>query len=332
MPYIVYIFKLFFLFLLFTPRLAYTKSYDNQINQLIVLFHGLGNHAASFHTIKQELEQTFPAASVVALTSVEGAQSVELSIKQQAEMNFKELASKVENLQDKSILLVGHSQGGLRAYTFLKQYESLLSIKGLITLAAPWEGAPGARVDAAMLSAHLTNPVLADLRRLSLTLGYPEHALEEQLMFNIQSNQAVCVYPGGKDLMAGSVFLNELQALLRDEKIPILAIGGGQSDLRALLKKKSTHRFKALHDMYTFFVVGEKYFTCHHDMQLPLDSQHALHVLCKKKKNFKRVFIKDAFHSSHVLAIPVPKSKNILSHPRVLDAITKFAKNLFKAT
>lgn len=330
MFYIFYIIKLGFLFLLLTPSFAQAKSYKNHPNALIVLFHGLANYAASFNTMKQELEQAFPAASVVALTSVEGMQSIHYAIKEQSEISFKELSSKVEDLGNKPMLLIGHSQGGMRAYAFLKQYGHLLNIKGLVTLAAPWEGAPGARVDAAMLSHYLTDPVLHDLRRLSLALGCPKNDLEKQLMAYVQTNQAVCLCPGGKDLMEGSAFLYEVKKLLPDEQVPILAIGGGQTDFSALLTNRGRHRFKALNDIYTFFVVGEKYIDRYHDMQIPLYSQHALNILPKSKKKFKRVLIKDAFHSGHVWTIPVPKSKAMLSHPRVLHTVIKFAKSILK--
>lgn len=316
--------------LLLIPNVSQAKSSKNQHNPLIVLFHGLGNKAASFDTMKQGVEQAFPAASVVALTSVEGMQSINLSIEEQVEINFKELSDKVEHLGDRSMLLIGHSQGGLRAYAFLKQYEHLLNIKGLATLATPWEGVPGARVDATMLSQHLTHPILHDLHTLALTLGYPETHLEEQLMLNVQTNQAVCLCPGGKDLMEGSAFLCEVKKSLLDIEVPILAIGGRQSDFGSLLAKQGTHRFKALNNIYTFFVVGEGHPNSHHDMQLPLYSQHALHIVPKRERNFKRVLIKDAFHSTHVLTMPVPESKAMLSHPRALHTVVKFAKSIFK--
>ena len=331
MSYIFYILRSVFLFLLFIPSFSQARPSKNQEDKLIVLFHGLANNAASFNTMKQGLEKAFPAASVIALTSVEGMQSVNLSIKEQVEINYKELSDKVERLSDRSILLIGHSQGGVRAYAFLKQYEHLLNIKGLVTLATPWEGAPGARVNPEMLSQHLTDPVLEDLRRLSLSLGCPDTPLEEQFMLDVQTNQAICLRPGGKDLMVGSEFLCEVAQRLLEEQTSILAIGGGQSDFGALLPEKGSYRFKALNSLYTFFVVGEEYpNNRNHDMQVPLYSQHALHIVPKGKKNFKRILIKDAFHGTHVWTIPVPESKAILLHPDALDEVIRFAKNIFK--
>ncbi|CCM10554.1 exported protein of unknown function [Cardinium endosymbiont cEper1 of Encarsia pergandiella] len=325
MSYIFYRFQSVLFFLLFFPSFVQGKLEKSQSNTLILLFHGLGNRAASFNTMKKKLEQAFPTASVVALASTEGTKSISASIEEQTVINFEELSAKVKDLDQKSMILIGHSQGGLRAYSFLKKYGHL-NIKGLVALATPWEGIPGARVDSEMLSHHLTVPVLNDLRKLSVDLGYAETDLEKKLILNVQVNQAVCLCPGAKDLIEGSAFLSEVKQSLPNVPVPILAIGGGQTDFSALLTKRKRHRFKALNDMYTFFVVGKKHLNQYHDMQIPLYSQHALNMLPKSKYNFKRILIKDAFHSTHVLDLPVPKYKAMLEHPSVLHAVIQFAK------
>lgn len=336
MPIIKRITRLFspiFLLLLAVPDLSMANKNENTTNnnQLIVLFHGLCNNAASFKIIQNKLEETFPSASIVALSSVEGMQSLNLSIKEQAAACFQELKTKVADIANKSVLLTGHSQGGNRAYAFLKQYEHLLKVKGLVTLATPWEGAPGARVNEKMLSEHLTDDVLSDLRTLSTDLGYPANTLEKQLMLEIQRNQSICIFPGAKDLIAGSDFLCEVQKMLTNEKVSILSIGGGQNDFRSLIPNKSNkHSFKALNNMYSFFTVGEDHANKNHDMWIPLYSQHALNILPQNKENFKKVFIKDVFHSAHVWSIiPVPQHKDMLSHPLVLDTIIKYIKKEF---
>ena len=299
--------------------------------QLILLFHGLASNAASFVTIQQGLEKAFPTATVIALSSAEGSKTVTLSIAEQVEACFKELSSKVKHIDHIPILLVGHSQGGLRAYLFLKQYQHLLNVKGLVALAAPWEGAPGARVDVNMLQQHVTDAVAADLRVLSLALGYPADALATQMMREIQVNQSMCSYPGVKDMMVGSPCLCKIRAYLVKEKVPILSIGGGQSNFKFLLSShKIKYRFKALNDMYTLLTVGLHQRNLNHDMKIPLYSQHALNIIPHHTKIFKRIFIKDIFHSAHVWSIvAVPPHKSILEHPRVLRMMIKFTKNLF---
>ncbi|WP_342265403.1 alpha/beta hydrolase [Cardinium endosymbiont of Philonthus spinipes] len=326
MSYIFYTVQSILFCLWLFPNCVQAKSCKDQQKPVITLFHGLGNKAASFDSLKQGLEEAFPTASVVALASVEGRESIKLSIEQQAEAYFQELSGKVSGLSDRPMLLVGHSLGGLVAYAFYKLYGHLFKIKGLVTAATPWKGVAGARVDAEMLSQHLTDPVLEDLRMLSLSLGFDETHFQKQIGLNVQVNQEVCRSPAGRDLIEGSGFLGKVKAWLPHEQLPILAIGGGGSDFRDLLHKKKKHRFKALNSIYTFFVVGKPY--GHHDMQVSLDSQHAVNLVSESKKNFRREFIKDAFHSTHVLGLPVPKSKAMLSHPRVLYKIKKFAKRI----
>ncbi len=329
---ITHLFSLIFLLLFVLPDLSQAKQNENanHNNQLIVLFHGLCNNAASFKTIQKQLEEKFPSAFVIALNSVEGMQTLNLSIKEQAAACFEELKTKVADVANKSILLIGHSQGGNRAYAFLKEYEHLLKVKGLITLATPWEGAPGARVNEEMLTIHLTDDVLNDLHTLSVSLGYSADTLEKQLMFEVQRNQSMCMFPGAKDLIAGSDFLCATQKMLINEKVPILSIGGGQNNFRSLLPNKSNkHSFKALNNMYSLFTVGKDHPNKNHDMWIPLYSQHALNIVPQNNKKFERVFIKGVFHSTHVWSIiPVPQHQAILSHPRVLDTIVKFIKKV----
>lgn len=331
MSYIFHRFRFIAFFLWLVPSWSQAALNKNNSDQLIVLFHGLANKAASFDSMKKGLEQAFPSASVLALTSVEGVQSLNLSIKEQAEICFQELESKVADIGCKSIILIGHSQGGVRAYAFLKQYEHLLKVKGLIALATPWEGVPGTRVDTEMLSQYLTGPVLRDLQVLSLSLGHPADTLAGQFMVEVQTNQNMCRFPGAKDLKVGSNFLSEVQKMLPYEKTAILSIGGGKSDFRSLIQnKKVKHSFNALNSMYTLFIAGETRLNRSHDMMVPLYSQHALNIVPKGKKNFKRVFIKDVFHSTRVLTIlDVPKGSAMLAHPRVLRRVIQFSQNVF---
>ncbi|TDG93265.1 esterase/lipase family protein [Cardinium endosymbiont of Culicoides punctatus] len=315
--------------LLLLPFSSRAESDAIKDNKLIVLFHGLCNKAASFKKIQKELEEKFPSVSIVALTSVEGIQSLNLSIKDQATACFEELKEKVGDVTNKCVLLIGHSQGGNRAYTFLKQYENLLNVKGLITLATPWEGAPGARVDRKMLAKHLTNDVLTDLRTLSTELGCPATQLEEKLMLEITKNQGICMFPGAKDLIVGSDFLCATQKMLANEELPILFIGAEQNDFGALLSNNvNKYSFQALNNMYSFFIVGDGHVNTSHDMQVPLYSQHALNI-APNKKNFKKVFVKGVFHSPYILGIRVPKGKAMLSNDSVLDQIIEFTKTAF---
>ncbi|AWN81539.1 esterase/lipase family protein [Candidatus Cardinium hertigii] len=315
----------------FIPNYSHAKPMKHANKQLIVLLNGLCDKVSTFDTVKQKLEKAFPSASIIALTSTEGMLSVMLSIKEQAKAAFQELTDKVNDIQSKSIVLIGHSQGGLRAYALLKQYETLLNIKGLITLATPWEGAHGTKVDGSMLKQHLTKAVLNDLRMLALNLGYPSDMLINQLNITIQKNQELLFLPGAKDLKMDSLFLDEIKKTLLHEKVPIWAIGGIQNDFGALLPRKIKHRFIALNSMYTFFIVGQDALnTAYHDMKIPLASQHARNFVPQSKKNFKRIKIRNVFHSTHVWPkLNVPVGKYMLSHPDALRKIITCAKEAF---
>lgn len=324
--------KHFLLLMLLIPSCAQADEHKDEKEQLFVLFHGLCHNADSFQDLQRRLQKALPTATVLALSCVEGKGSLSFSIEEQAKMCFQELMEKVEHAAQKSIILIGHSQGGMRAYAFLKQYRSQLNVKGLVSLATPWEGAPGARVDEKMLSENLTDAVEADLQQLSTHLGHPTDALKTRLVLEIQNNQMMCQYPGAKDLIIGSPFLSNVQQMLPQEPVAILAIAGGQSDFGALFAPKGvSHSFEALNQLYAFFTTGNKRgVNASHDMWIPCASQLAQTIVKKRKKNFQRLCIKDAFHSAQVWGIiPVPKQKNILTHPQVFKAITQFAKKQF---
>lgn len=320
--------------LLLTTNMVWAKKINPiQDNQLIILFHGFGNYAHALYGMQNELKKAFPHAMVIAPTSVEGEQSIMLSIQQQAASNFKELTDKVEALSDKAIILIGHSQGGLRAYAFFQQYKDLLNIKGLVALATPWEGAPGARVDSKMLSEHLTPAVKKDLQTLSVGLNYAPDLLTTHLKEFIQQNQTVRSFPGADDLTVGSRWMQQVATTLPYTQLPMLCIGGGQGDFGSfLLNNKKKYSFKALNNMYRSFVVGKAGLNHIHDMWIPLYSQHALNIMPKHNKNFSRIFIKDAYHSSSIWGILVsPTNKVVPTHPQVLHSTIQFIKRVFVA-
>ena len=342
MHFINYFLRLFqnshkqvFLFLLLGMSTTIHAKSNKEPKHLFLLFHGLGNHAASFNTLKKGIEKEFPTASVIAFKSVEGIKSLQFSTQEQAEMNFKELQDKVPNLTNKSIILIGHSHGGIRAYTFLQKYQDQLHIKGLVALSTPWEGAPGTRVNQDLLTTQLTPEVLSDLRILSEQLGHPADKLEKQFILEVNNNQMICLLPGAKDMLDGSPLLSEIKQMLPQEETDMLFVAGGQSDWGALVPKPAKRlKLPALNKMYKFLAVGEGSPKDDiHDMKVPRYSQHAKQILSRRKKNLQRVFVKDAFHDTHVLTvIPVPRHKDILSHPRTIKAVIRFAKKNFNVT
>ena len=66
--------------------------------------------------------------------------SFEYSLERQADEIFKILGDNGIKNRDK-IVIIGHSQGGLRGYALYKKYNKDLNILGLFSLCSPWKGA-----------------------------------------------------------------------------------------------------------------------------------------------------------------------------------------------
>ncbi|CDG49963.1 esterase/lipase family protein [Cardinium endosymbiont of Bemisia tabaci] len=345
-------------FLLFTvscdsnrlPQNGSTNSHQDHTRPLIVLFHGLGADASSFSMLKKQLEQTFPSASVVALTSIPKEKTALYSIKEQGNKCFTDLSDSI-NLQ-RPTLLIGHSQGGLRAYNMFDQYKDKLNVKGIITLATPWEGAPILDTidrlnqldritkvkNEALYLEYFTLPVLNDMCTLSYSMGQPTNWIEQELVCRLENLVVSEVIAGCYDLKPGSIFLNSIQDTLSEEEVPILAIGGGLSDFKIFLPKESSYEssydFKHLNSAWTKIIVGETDLgetdldvKDKHDMIVPLYSQLAWHIT--NKGNFKRKIIEDALHSKILNESPIEETKSILCHPTMVKEVIQFAKDIF---
>lgn len=303
-----------------------TDFHQENTKPLIVLFHGLGADAFSFDTLKKEFMQAFPHASVIALTSVAEGRTALLSIKEQGTQCFKELLHKIPRLRNRPILLVGHSQGGLRAYSMFDQYKDMLYVKGIITLATPWEGTPILNANQGLLSKYCTKPVLNDMCRLSSGMGKDPNWIEQWLRSMLEMLKVSLLNVGCSDLKPGSAFLTQVKNALPKEEVPILAVGGGQNDFKIFLTKKSNHDFKYLNNAWTKIIVGTTDLTHRHDMIVPLYSQHALNIMPETHKNFKRLFIQDALHDQLLAVSSIAKSKSILCHPDMVQGVIAFGK------
>ncbi|MGI2257371.1 esterase/lipase family protein [Candidatus Cardinium hertigii] len=342
-------------FLLFTvscdsnrlPQNDSTNFHQDHTKPLIILFHGLGADASSFSMLKKQLEQTFPTASVVALTSIPKKKTALYSIKEQGNKCFTDLANSIDNLQNRPTLLIGHSQGGLRAYSMFDQYKNTLNVKGIITLATPWEGTPILDTierlnqldtiikvkNGALYLQYFTPPVLNDMHILSCSMGQPSNWIEEELVRRLENLVVSEVIAGCYDLKPGSMFLNSIQDALSEEEVPILAIGGGLSDFKIFLPKESSYEssydFKYLNRAWTRIIVGETDLDLKdkHDMIVPLYSQLASHIT--NKENFTRKIIEDALHDQILNEFPIEGANSILCHPSMVKEVIQFGKDIF---
>lgn len=291
---------------------------------VILLFHGICSGPTVFNTMKDALERHFPEATVIALSSVRGYKSLWLPIKMQSRSCFSEARLKVRDLNKRPVILIGHSQGGLRAYDFLRRYKSLLPIKGLITIAAPWEGVPGARVNKYILNYALSSDVLEDIKVLADNLSYQDKALVDCLYKEMSKNQWLQWFYGAKDVICGSQFLKSVESSLKSENCPILAIAGGGGNFEDLAPGCRLD-LPTLNKLYAYFVTGSiRAGEYDHDMWIPRYSAQALNFVSPERENFKRVYFKGLFHTWKVWSfIPVPREKQILLNQGVSDRIVE---------
>ena len=324
-----------------------TNFHEDDNKPLIVLFHGLGGNVSSFKILQEALEHEFGKGSVVALDYITQEQTVLYTIKEQSNKCFNKLSEEKLDLQNRPTLLIGHSQGGLRAYKMFHAYKDNLNVKGIITLATPWEGAPvldtierlnqsdpdtGIKNEA-LYASYFTPPVVNDMRRLSYSMGQPAEWIEQQLVSKLKNVQVLPVYVGGYDLQPGSVFLQWIQDTLPEEELPILAIGGALSDFKNFIPKdsiyESSYDFKDLNAAWDKIIVGKENidFLYKHDMIVPLYSQLAWHIT--DKENFKRKIIEDAMHDQLLNNFPIEPSKSILCHPTMVKEVIQFGKDIF---
>ena len=132
----------------------------------------------------------------------------ETGIEEQSKEVFRKIIKEYKN--DIPIVLVGHSQGGLRAYRVaLMLKEAGYTVICVVTVVTPWKGIA----------------LLGDVRR-SVTLGCLNSSWGKKL--GIKEAIIKRLQNGGQglaDMKPGSKFLKGISAALRSNEIPILAIG-----------------------------------------------------------------------------------------------------------
>lgn len=321
--------------------------------QTIVLFHGLHRLSYDFHNMEKKLKERFPYATIIALKSVDknldkkklDSPTMKKSIKDQAALAYQEIKNKVS--AGNHVVFVGHSQGGLRAFTVIKEYvhllknESNIDIKKLISIGTPWKGAP-------VFSYHnnvLAFDALFDKIAVyldSIRAGYSKHIrkyflkvmpefskkhykLREKLLQFVNS---LAPMKGATDLDPKSDFIsNYIARGLNQTDIPITAIAGILTDFSKLFHpfdSPLTHQELAqINATYAELIGG--YATCEHDMLLPVSTQHAEGLMTK---NFNRIKVYGACHGNKV-GISVKRGLSELNNPEVIEQVVKVIDETF---
>ncbi|TSJ80532.1 MAG: alpha/beta hydrolase [Candidatus Cardinium sp.] len=316
---------------------TFTSSNQGNTKPLIALFHGLGSGSYAFDKLVPELKKAFPSVEVIALTSLENGETYSSSIRNQATICFDDLLKNISILPKRPTLLIGHSQGGLCAYSMYYIYKKRLNVKGIITLATPWEGAPALNSDHRPFLKRLQHPhVMSEMQEFSRARGKDANWLQEDLIECVNKFQFSGCSKGAGDLKPGSEFLNWVQKRLPSAEVPILAIGGEGNDFRVFLPEESDNDFKVLRNLWTKVIVGQTHHNKAHDMIVPLYSQLAENIApynsedCTKDNSvdFTRCTISDAIHDGF-LGLPAKKvSKNILHHPEMFEKVKDFGKKV----
>lgn len=290
----------------------------SRVAPTIILCHGLGGKPDHMSSIKSYLKDAFPSSLIIAPYE---KNSHNKSITEQASDLVDNPVDENDNpyhLPNKSpLVLIGHSQGGLRAYEAAQEFSAKgYNVLAVITIASPWEGVPVLKKqnnDALeqlfnkqpwkrILKSHWaqdSDPHNADTEQaqtldirprtifLSL-LGELKNSIKNK-MSSLGTSQSLA----GKEDMnpQKSVFLPKVHRQLAKNTLPILAIGGS---LSPALKRELKERFALEEDFWSELgnILGGK----EHDLLIPLQSQLAHNT--PNIPFFTRYSIKGVVHSS----------------------------------
>ncbi|WP_260214909.1 esterase/lipase family protein [Candidatus Cardinium hertigii] len=323
----------------------------------MVLLHGLSRISYDFETMKAVLRQKFPHATIVALKSVNkdlnkkgnvwySPPSVMLSIKKQAELAYEEIKTLIG--RDKHVVLVGHSQGGLRAFTLIKEYGAVLkrevgiTIDQLITIGTPWKGAP--------VMDHFKNPkwVTEKLDQEKNILEKIQKGYRRDLFKHIFKNYAgiaekmpsLAKYlynhtngfkrrkkhmSGADDLSPSSDFIRYVASGIKELGVPVTAIAGvlNFSEFFPLSSSVTAEDLLKLNHTYAELIGGTE-----HDMLLPVDTQLAEGL---DKKDFECIKIYESCHGNKV-GIPVKKDIPECNNEQVIQKVVACIEKTFYST
>ncbi|MGI2262301.1 lipase family alpha/beta hydrolase [Candidatus Cardinium hertigii] len=294
--------------------------------QAIVLLHGLHRLSYDFATMQAVLKEKFPHASILASTSLNKdpnkkgilnsfeSPTTSLPINEQADSVYKEIKAM---LPGRHLVIIGHSQGGLRGFVLVKEYRCRLKQEGidinhLITIGTPWKGAP------VMDHIKNINGFQQEFKKIEPTLDKiqknygkdvikyffkfkPELAQKWPNLYSIAVTyfmNKVC--PGAAILEPESNFICGYVAKgLQEVDIPITAIAGVLTDFSNLFhpfsSSISAEALNKLNATYARLIGGNE--KSEHDMLLPVDTQHAEGFT---KSNFKCITVYGACHGNKV--------------------------------
>ena len=278
------------------PRKNPPLSTLTNVKHTIVLCHGLGVTPASLKPIQQQLQQAFPKASILAPHQQD---TYNKSIEAQGKEVVSALQAKSSDKKKERIVLVGHSQGGLRAYWAALQLAAEgHPVAGVATIGTPWEGVP-----AINQATNISNMVSV----LKANLSTPQDGLTASFEKLNKSG------PGLEDMKPQSPFLQQLHTKLLNNNIALLAIGGDASQWATTVLGAIPMTF-TMPDGTSLTVAQALDYVLGgspHDMLIPLASQRADHI---QAKNLTRHTVQ----AVHGYIPPLPEETSELAHPEIM--------------
>jgi pimeloyl-ACP methyl ester carboxylesterase len=311
----------------------------------ITLLHALWSTASCFQEAKQKLAANLPKdVEIISLTEPETSSK---SIAQQAVRLKEALLARSMDRANYELILLGHSQGGLRGYQFYQEFGEQFDIKGLITMGTPWEGAPTAKITKETTNAYLNSLVVHYCLKGGEYFWPRARPLTPEVIDMAFDKYLPTHEPGVQDLVPNSAFLRNVATSLEDNQLPILAIAGSNSNVKEVLLDDATYmryirRVPAgiLNAAYAYIIAKQMWGK--HDMAVPLASQLAQNT--RKGTSFESHTVLDSIHGlppdavyDFLLVIGVslskitlPKDKVLYNHPDVLEKALGFIRRHFE--
>ena len=311
----------------------------------VTLLHGLWSQASCFQEARQKLAANLPKdVEIISLTEHETSSQ---SIAQQAARLREALIVRSMDRANYELILLGHSQGGLRGYQFYQKFGKQFDIKGLVTMGTPWEGAPMAEITKKTTNAYLNNAVVHYCLKGGEYFWPHASQLTPQVIDMAFDKYLPTHEPGVQDLVPNSTFLRNVATSLKDNQLPILAIAGSNGNVKEVLVDNATYmryirRVPAgiLNAAYAYIIAKKMWEK--HDMAVPLASQLAQNT--RKSTSFESHTVLDSIHGlppdavyNFLLVIGVslrriilPKDKVLYNHPDVIEKAVGFIQKHFE--
>jgi pimeloyl-ACP methyl ester carboxylesterase len=300
--------------------------------KIIFILNGLWQNSETFNHTIQNLLAAFKAEGLtVEIKSLVEPSTSARTVDEQAGDAFEVMKQYLAGGKYE-IILVGHSQGGLRGAQILslnKQKGNPLDIRGLITLGTPWEGAPGAAITKSSVEAFLNKkPVTYCLTGVNYVRPLGD-MFTSGTIGKLFDNHFPSHEPGIQDMKPNSEFLQSLAASLASNDIPILAVAGVNREAKSFLYRGDETYTRYIHKVprvvfnsfYSRVLAGG--WNTEHDMVVPLNSQLAKNI--DKSNTFETHIVKGAIHD-FLPGLLIPPDKIIYNHIEVVQLIVEFTK------